>query len=199
MSNQGQKCNRTACNNQDAQWFNHSTQKYYCAECAAKLNEFNNADAMLLYGHPLCTLVETRLVSPNDMIAAAKKDMLEGREPQSHEDWLKLMDFCVVNVRLGVRESCCRLLNMIFDMGISDKVITKIIEFHQPFAVQISLRTGDYTITDGKNLMIGQNNMNAFIVVSKHDDRKTAEEFAQSCNNHPQRQYRFTELLAFLG
>ncbi len=199
MSNQGQKCNRAACNNQDAQWFNHSTRKYYCADCAAKLNKLNKVDALKLYGHDLCTLAETRLVSPNAMLAAAKKEMLEGREPESREDWLLIMNFMVVNCLLGLRLSCCKLMVKLFDMPISDSDVEQIVEYHQPFAVQISLRTGDYTITDGKELMSGQRNMQEFFVVGKCDTRKEAEDFAQHCNNHPKRRIRFATLLALLG
>lgn len=54
----GGACNRTACQRPNtAYWFNHSTRKYYCRECAHWLNtdEFNKRDAMNLYGHDLCT------------------------------------------------------------------------------------------------------------------------------------------------
>jgi len=56
MSNQGQKCNRTACNNQDAQWYNHSTRAFYCEACAVSLNKIHKVEAHKLYGHDLCTL-----------------------------------------------------------------------------------------------------------------------------------------------
>lgn len=47
-------CNRTACNKSPASYYNHSTQKYYCKECALMINEHNRADAHRLYGHDLC-------------------------------------------------------------------------------------------------------------------------------------------------
>ncbi len=56
MSNQGQKCNRKACDNTNAQWYNHSTKMFYCESCAAKINELNKEEAHELYGHDLCTL-----------------------------------------------------------------------------------------------------------------------------------------------
>ena len=49
-----QECNRTACNNPQATYFNHSTEKYYCKE----INYWNRADAMRLFGHDLCTPTE---------------------------------------------------------------------------------------------------------------------------------------------
>jgi hypothetical protein len=50
-------CNRTACQKPGADWFNHSTRKYYCANCAYDLNtdRFNHQDAWQMYGHDLCT------------------------------------------------------------------------------------------------------------------------------------------------
>lgn len=51
------RCNRSACLNQGANWYNHSTRKYYCKSCAHWLNidEFNKRDAMEIWGHDLCT------------------------------------------------------------------------------------------------------------------------------------------------
>lgn len=48
-------CNRTACQKPGAKWFNHSTRKYYCGDCADLINKANFSDAMRLYGHDLCT------------------------------------------------------------------------------------------------------------------------------------------------
>lgn len=48
-------CNRTACQKPNAIWYNHSTRKYYCEECAITLNRYNRQDAMEMFGHDLCT------------------------------------------------------------------------------------------------------------------------------------------------
>lgn len=50
-----EECNRTACNNKHADYYNHSTKKYYCGECARKINVGNFNDSMRLFGHVLCT------------------------------------------------------------------------------------------------------------------------------------------------
>ncbi len=52
-------CNRTACQRPGANWFNHSTRRYYCQSCAFMLNDCNRRDAMELYGHELCTKDES--------------------------------------------------------------------------------------------------------------------------------------------
>lgn len=51
------KCNITACaTGKSALYYNYGTSKYYCEDCAKRLNEdpFNKADAMRLFGHDLC-------------------------------------------------------------------------------------------------------------------------------------------------
>lgn len=52
-----QECNRTACNNLNATYYNHSTEKYYCRPCAKEINYWNKAAAIRLFGHDLCTEV----------------------------------------------------------------------------------------------------------------------------------------------
>lgn len=56
-------CNREACQDPGAVWYNHGTRKYYCAGCAKTLNEdpFNRSDAHRSYGHDLCTLGENKI------------------------------------------------------------------------------------------------------------------------------------------
>lgn len=34
------ECNRTACTNKNAKWFNSSTEKYYCGTCAYLINSY---------------------------------------------------------------------------------------------------------------------------------------------------------------
>lgn len=53
----GGSCNRRACQRPGADWFNHSTRRYYCRSCAHTLNTdpFNARDAQEMYGHQLCT------------------------------------------------------------------------------------------------------------------------------------------------
>lgn len=52
----GGSCNRTACQAPGANYYNHSTEKYYCRRCAEDLNIANRFDAHKMYGHDLCIL-----------------------------------------------------------------------------------------------------------------------------------------------
>lgn len=47
-------CNRTACQQPPADYYNHSTRMWYCAECAAAINRLN-PESHQIYGHELCT------------------------------------------------------------------------------------------------------------------------------------------------
>ncbi len=48
-------CKRAVCNNKPANYFNHSTLKYYCSQCADLINTENAVDSMRMFGHELCT------------------------------------------------------------------------------------------------------------------------------------------------
>ena len=52
----GGRCNRTACATPDepAQWFNQSTLRYYCANCAHLINFANFDWGLATYGGPVC-------------------------------------------------------------------------------------------------------------------------------------------------
>ena len=51
-------CNRTACDNNNAVFYNHSTRMWYCPECAKMINQYNQIDAVRFFGHQLCTLTD---------------------------------------------------------------------------------------------------------------------------------------------
>ena len=71
-----------------------------------------------------------RFVSPNDMLQAAKEHMLEGRDPTSHEDWARLVNFVAFNVGVGTEKSICELFRMIFDIPLDEEAVREIAE-HQ--------------------------------------------------------------------
>jgi hypothetical protein len=58
----GGECNRTHCKNPHAEFYNHSTRMYYCAECAVLLNDANRTDAIRIFGHELCTLEDSPVI-----------------------------------------------------------------------------------------------------------------------------------------
>ena len=60
MENKGEYlglCNLSSCTtHKPATYYNYGTSKYYCKECAERLNndEYNQRDAMRMFGHDLC-------------------------------------------------------------------------------------------------------------------------------------------------
>jgi hypothetical protein len=76
------ECNRTVCHRSPANWYNHSTRKHYCHECALILNRENERDAMRLFGHALCTIVEPKEEESQEELRemiAKVHDHIEGR------------------------------------------------------------------------------------------------------------------------
>jgi hypothetical protein len=57
----GGECNRSACRNDHANFYNYSTRKYYCASCASLINYYNRTDALQMFGHDLCLREEIPL------------------------------------------------------------------------------------------------------------------------------------------
>jgi hypothetical protein len=73
------ECNRTACQNTDARYFNHSTEKYYCLACAILMNEYNPQFKQET-GHDLCTMWRYIKEGPNDkdVTGTLTMDKLDG-------------------------------------------------------------------------------------------------------------------------
>lgn len=72
-----------------------------------------------------------RWVSPNDMLEAAKELMLEGRDPTSHEDWARVVNFVASNVQPETEESICELFRMIFDIPLDEEEVKEIAEYQR--------------------------------------------------------------------
>ena len=72
---------------------------------------------------------KSNLTSPNEIFDAAKKMMLNGREPSSERDWERIVSFFAVNLADGLEESGTHLLCKIFNVPLTDKTINKIVKF----------------------------------------------------------------------
>ena len=68
-------------------------------------------------------------VSPQDMMDAAKRIMLEGKEPSSKHDWIQVINFFAVNIHPGLEQAACKLLKMIYDIPLEDDSIDAICLF----------------------------------------------------------------------
>lgn len=72
---------------------------------------------------------EGRLVSPDEMVKAAKDMCLDGREPKTEIDYQIIANFCAANIGGGAEEPVLRLIGMIYDWPISSEHLTKIAAF----------------------------------------------------------------------
>jgi hypothetical protein len=66
---EGGTCNRGVCSNTDARWWNTSTRKWYCDDCARLINEHAKGDPV-----PLCV---TRVSLPDAPNAPHVRRVLE--------------------------------------------------------------------------------------------------------------------------
>lgn len=101
----GHECNRTVCRNAPATYYNQSTKKYYCAECATKINNLNRLEAYESFKSELC---------------------LHTDKPEFKERWSQLSDkdqhfTAYAHVTLFADESLTkegiRHMRRIFDLG----------------------------------------------------------------------------------
>ena len=63
------------------------------------------------------------LTSPNDLMEAAKEHMLDGRDPESEEDWAKVVQFWAYNISHDCVYPATRLVARIFNCPLSDEDI----------------------------------------------------------------------------
>lgn len=71
----------------------------------------------------------SKLVSPNEMMAAAKEEMLGGREPETETDWELIMNFLAVNIHHEVAMPACKVMAKLYDMPLTDNQIEQIVAF----------------------------------------------------------------------
>ena len=67
--------------------------------------------------------------SPNEMMDAAKQNMLDGDEPVTVEDWEKVFHFLAANIHSSVALSACKLMRSLYNAPLDDEVITLIVKY----------------------------------------------------------------------
>lgn len=76
------------------------------------------------------------LVSPNDILLAARDAMLEGEAPSTYEDWFKIFNFLAANIAPQAQPAALILMSHIYHTPLSEKEIRAISSF------QTSRQTG---------------------------------------------------------
>jgi hypothetical protein len=78
-------------------------------------------------------IVTGRLVSPNEMHDAAKKAMLDGRNPVTPQDWAKIVNFYAANVDHKVGTVAVKFLAHLMECPLPDEAIEEISEAQLTF------------------------------------------------------------------
>lgn len=76
-------------------------------------------------------MTETKLVSPNQILQAAKDYMLDGMEPEDYDDWILIVNFIAFNVPSDLAESICLIMKTLFDIPVSDGIIALIAAYQK--------------------------------------------------------------------
>lgn len=69
------------------------------------------------------------MVSPNDLLQAAKDEMLDGNEPATTADWVLVMNFVAANVHPEVRDSACKVIRVLYKMPLTEETVAEIVAF----------------------------------------------------------------------
>jgi hypothetical protein len=62
-------------------------------------------------------------------MAAAKKEMLAGKEPSTRKDWQEIFNFLAYNVSPEAQPACLHLIALIYDAPLTKKEIEEISAF----------------------------------------------------------------------
>jgi len=72
-----------------------------------------------------------RMISPNEMLKAAKDHMLEGGEAQSWEDWMKVLNFIAFNMAEGLEEMGTLLFIKLYDIPVTEEDAVNVAVFQR--------------------------------------------------------------------
>ena len=69
------------------------------------------------------------LRTPDEMMAGAREQMLDGREPSTRKDWQLVFNFLAANILPEAQPACLYLLAMMYDCPLTRPEIAEISEF----------------------------------------------------------------------
>jgi len=69
------------------------------------------------------------MVSPNDLLSFAKAEMIDGREPSTRDDWMRVVNCIAANLAPEAAQPAMRVIAMIYDIPLSAETIEKIVDF----------------------------------------------------------------------
>lgn len=69
------------------------------------------------------------MISPDEMLESAKKLELGRKEPQSRDDWIRIINFIAFNSAPTFELSICRLFKILYGIPLEDTTISEIVDF----------------------------------------------------------------------
>jgi len=69
------------------------------------------------------------LISPDEFKRRCEETMLDGREAESREDWLLLVNCMAINAPAELALDICRLMVVIYEAPIEDEMVKEIVQF----------------------------------------------------------------------
>lgn len=69
--------------------------------------------------------------SPNEFLDYAKAEMLDGREPETREDWFRVMNCVVVNIHHDTVEIAAKFFLKLYDIPMTEGEVQEIIDFQR--------------------------------------------------------------------
>jgi hypothetical protein len=69
------------------------------------------------------------LISPDYLLQEMSKLMLDGRKPESEDDWIRVVNGIAFNVEASVAGAACQLMRKIYDMPLSEENVDAIVAF----------------------------------------------------------------------
>lgn len=76
------------------------------------------------------------LVSPNELMALARIHMLGGKEPETHRDYERVINFIAANLESEIALSACLLMRVLYDMPLSEGGITAIVDYQNDHRIR---------------------------------------------------------------
>jgi hypothetical protein len=73
------------------------------------------------------------LRSPEEFMQAAKDMQLDGREPETVDDWNTVMNFVAFNTARGSELAVCRLFKVLYDVPLAEEQLVMIVEFQSMY------------------------------------------------------------------
>lgn len=78
---------------------------------------------------------ETRTITPNEMFDAAKKTMLDGRDPKTRDEWVEIVNFVAFNTAIGVEVEVARLFRVLYKVPLSEEDVVYIAEAQNAYKI----------------------------------------------------------------